>query len=770
MKRRPSLPTPHARIAVFIAACIFSLLIHPGSPTGDEFIAFAVLSALVLVTPLVTSSAGDDRAIGLDSTAMFLFAGAILLPPILLVLLALLYLSGGWRGVVRLSSLDQSGDLSMNLSAGARLATVLVISTLISYFRPSEPWQWAASLIFCGLLFLAADLSYELLISRIPSRTDARFVNPRQGLARSSLIVLLGAVLAMVWRANPWLVIPALLQLLLIYRVSQIPRLERQAQTDAKTGLWNARHLDILFKTEIERATRFNRPLSVLMADLDLMRNINNRYGHLVGDAVLVGIGEIIRKSLREYDIAARFGGEEFVIVLPETGPDDARVIAERIRAAVGAEPFGKATVQGSIHATLSIGVASFPADAIAGPDLMRAADRALYSAKARGRDRVAIASQSREALVSPQESIIEDTTFTPLPSVAIMSVITSHLALLRRFSRGALIPSPNIAWLSILLLCGLVSGSTLIVAAQQALPGDPLYSVKRAGESMRLEFAIDDGARAALELEIGRNRFGELTALIENSRYSEVGPAVLEYVRQLERVDKTLGLLQMYDPALAEFLAQRALLQWTEASALLSNWSGHVPSRLESPIAQALAAVSAETVKLKSDIAGINGARVAPQAEALPTPEPAQSPAASPAPVPQSAARSAISVADFLGDIPAATATPSASLFASHAVLLVNQMDLAGGPPVVLMSFKERRASNGLNGLASTPSTTVRTAAPPKPTVVEPAPHKTPTPPPACPGKHKCKKSKAPSAGAEFDITGAADWKSRFPAAQAIK
>jgi len=171
-----------------------------------------------------------------------------------------------------------------------------------------------------------------------------------------------------------------------------VPRLEREARTDAKTGLWNTRHFNELFAAELERARRFNRPLSVIMADLDLLRNINNTYGHLAGDVVLTGVGQIIRQTVREYDLASRFGGEEFCIVLLEAEQAGAQAFAERLRRAIEAATFEVATSPQPIHVTMSLGVACFPGDATTTTDLTHAADIAVYQAKLAGRNRVVCA------------------------------------------------------------------------------------------------------------------------------------------------------------------------------------------------------------------------------------------------------------------------------------------------------------------------------------------------------------------------------------------
>ena len=123
------------------------------------------------------------------------------------------------------------------------------------------------------------------------------------------------------------------------------------------------------------------------MADLDLLRNINNTYGHLAGDAVLAGVAQLIRQNIRAFDIAGRFGGEEFAIVLPETTAQEALKVAEALRFAVESASFTAPTTESRIRATLSLGVASFPDDAQLADGLVHAADVAVYQAKLRGRN-----------------------------------------------------------------------------------------------------------------------------------------------------------------------------------------------------------------------------------------------------------------------------------------------------------------------------------------------------------------------------------------------
>ena len=187
--------------------------------------------------------------------------------------------------------------------------------------------------------------------------------------------------------------------MLLIHRSLAVPALEEEARVDPKTGLFNARHFASALSEELGRATRFDRPLSLIMADLDLLRDINNTYGHLAGDAVLKGIAQIFRQQLRHYDVPARFGGEEFSILLPETPPDQALEIAERIRRAVAEAAFEVETSSEPIRATVSIGVAGVPKDATDANELIHQADLAVYRAKLQGRNRVLGASEDQNIL-----------------------------------------------------------------------------------------------------------------------------------------------------------------------------------------------------------------------------------------------------------------------------------------------------------------------------------------------------------------------------------
>jgi len=166
-------------------------------------------------------------------------------------------------------------------------------------------------------------------------------------------------------------------------------RFEQLASTDALTGTLNRRALSEALAAELDRARRYNLYLSILLADLDRFKQINDRRGHLAGDAVLRQVGELLRHEARSVDLVARYGGEEFVVVMPETTLRGAGVFAERVRGKIAVRDFAPAGEE-PLQLTVSIGLAGFPNDRVTSADSFIAlADQALYRAKNEGRNRV---------------------------------------------------------------------------------------------------------------------------------------------------------------------------------------------------------------------------------------------------------------------------------------------------------------------------------------------------------------------------------------------
>jgi len=174
-----------------------------------------------------------------------------------------------------------------------------------------------------------------------------------------------------------------------------LKRTEALSVTDDLTRLFNARYLNIALRRETRLAVRNSRSLSLLFVDLDGFKSINDSHGHLAGSRALVEAGAVIRGSARETDIVARFGGDEFALILPDTGSPGALAVAERIRERIARHRF-LAGDGLDIHLTASVGVATLPDVASAADELVQAADAAMYRVKDRGKNGIQAAVSGR--------------------------------------------------------------------------------------------------------------------------------------------------------------------------------------------------------------------------------------------------------------------------------------------------------------------------------------------------------------------------------------
>jgi len=158
---------------------------------------------------------------------------------------------------------------------------------------------------------------------------------------------------------------------------------------DDLTGIHNYRFFKEMLKHEIERHSRYNRPLSLLMIDIDNFKEVNDNYGHLVGDQVLKQTAHLLKKSIRSCDIVSRYGGEEFAVILPEILPDEALKVGERIVQTIPCHDFKVADTNIGKEISVTVGLASFPKDADNAKLLIENSDKALYLGKQAGKNQV---------------------------------------------------------------------------------------------------------------------------------------------------------------------------------------------------------------------------------------------------------------------------------------------------------------------------------------------------------------------------------------------
>ncbi len=227
----------------------------------------------------------------------------------------------------------------------------------------------AASTVAFPLKCRGRTLGALVALDRMPASRDPRF-------APATLAVLLTAL-------EPGAIA--------LDNALRVQRAEALSVTDDLTQLYNSRYLSQVLRRETKRASRSGRPLSLLFVDLDGFKTVNDTHGHLFGSRALVEAASVIRASARETDVVSRFGGDEFALVLPDTGSDGALAVGERIRERIAAYEFLN-TDGLNMRLTVSIGVATLPDVAVSAEALIQAADEAMYYVKDHGKNGIHVA------------------------------------------------------------------------------------------------------------------------------------------------------------------------------------------------------------------------------------------------------------------------------------------------------------------------------------------------------------------------------------------
>ncbi len=238
----------------------------------------------------------------------------------------------------------------------------------------------AADQRFPGCVTSAAALAFPL---DCRGKTIGALVGLDRGAASREPRMAPATQVALLWALEPGAIA--------LDNALRVQRAEALSVTDDLTQLYNSRYMSQVLRRETKRASRSGRPLSLLFIDLDGFKSINDTHGHLYGSRALVEAAGLIRLSARETDVVARFGGDEFALILPDTGSEGAAAVGERVRERVNAHGF----LQGDgldIHLTVSVGVATLPDVAASTEGLIQAADEAMYYVKEHGKNGIYIA------------------------------------------------------------------------------------------------------------------------------------------------------------------------------------------------------------------------------------------------------------------------------------------------------------------------------------------------------------------------------------------
>jgi diguanylate cyclase (GGDEF)-like protein len=335
---------------------------------------------------------GDKSTVWTNQTSIWTFAAALTLPLSYAVVLVLaIYgriLIRGWRQqtirTYRVVFAIATTLIGVCAAAGlAHIAASTAIGVSSNSLRPNL--VTAGQLTAYTMLSLAAAVGGIRLYGGVRSLRTA--LPPRRAVGTEILTLLLGVIAAQLLVRDIWLTPLVIAFAVALHRSSLVHQLAAAARVDAKTGLLNASAWRERASQELARADRNGQTVTMLLIDLDHFKQVNDEHGHLAGDKALRAVGDSLRSVLRGYDDAGRFGGEEFVVLLPDAGADDAGSVADRIRH----EITHRSTELG-FPVTASIGAATATRAASTVDDLLAAADLALYSAKTAGRDRVQFA------------------------------------------------------------------------------------------------------------------------------------------------------------------------------------------------------------------------------------------------------------------------------------------------------------------------------------------------------------------------------------------
>jgi diguanylate cyclase (GGDEF)-like protein len=395
----PSMPRAYVALVTVAASVLAVVTAFQASWRVNDLGKFLLLLACGLIsvaaTPRVSYRMGGMTR---DFITVWVLPIAVMLPPIytLLAPIPLYVFTQFWvhRGAVYRRVFTVAA-IGMSYGVGS-----LVFHALPQSFAGAtigsgrHALTWAIAVILCEFIGRRGHGALIMLAIRLSS-PEARLSRPsldREALQADLAEFDLGVVVTIVVGVNVLLAIIAVPTVLLVRRFMMHTQLLAKSRIDTKTGLLNASTWEAEASTEIARCMRANVPVSIGLIDIDHFKLVNDTHGHLAGDKVLRAMGDEIREHLRHTDMAGRFGGEEFVVLLPNADEGQAHAVAERLRQHIAATPIpigdDPADASKLVDLTISVGVAALTEACHELTDLLAAADAALYYAKQHGRNK----------------------------------------------------------------------------------------------------------------------------------------------------------------------------------------------------------------------------------------------------------------------------------------------------------------------------------------------------------------------------------------------
>ena len=210
----------------------------------------------------------------------------------------------------------------------------------------------------------------------------------KDSMITESVLIISGALLGRIYQLDPFLILIMMIPLLLFHGILEKSNEAKLAYIDEKTGLYNYRFFDSKISELYNKASQSHKPLTMVFGDMDRLRDVNNTYGHPIGDKALIAVAKVLKESNGDDSLAIRFGGEEFILLLPDCDKPRALEIAEQVRRTINDTTISLDSGE-QLKLSMSFGVASYPEDANTVDKLIKAADLAVYAAKHCGRNQV---------------------------------------------------------------------------------------------------------------------------------------------------------------------------------------------------------------------------------------------------------------------------------------------------------------------------------------------------------------------------------------------